>query len=191
MSNKTPLNAQSVNYILSQTDAGAEPRQILHAFRASGQSRFSIETIERCLKDNGRGIAYYDPNSIAHGYQELKHLPAIPMPERTNPYIGRRAARAASNPYGQQQQQQQPRTNYAVQSFAQAQANVVPGFCWNAQADSFAISAHRLGQTVSQIIDQLRRNGYDKVTVGEVVASLIEQGATDVRWSYRTLQYGH
>lgn len=101
MSNKTPLNAQSVKYILSQTDAGAEPRQILHAFRASGQSRFSIETIERCLQDNGRGIVYYDPNSIAHGYQELKHLPAIPMPERTNPYIGRRAARAASSPYGQ------------------------------------------------------------------------------------------
>lgn len=169
-----------MKYILSQTDAGAEPRKILHAFRASRQSRFSTETIERCLQDNDRGIVYYDPNSIAHGYQEPKHLPAIPMPERTNPYIGRRAARAASNPYGQQQQRK-PRTNYAVQSFAQAQANLVPGFCWNAQADSFAISAYRLGQTVSQIVDRLRRNGYDKVTVGEVVASLIEQGATGVR----------
>lgn len=157
-----------MQYILSQTDAGATPRQILHAFRASGQSRFSLGAIERCLQDNGHRIALYNPNNPAHGYQPLKHLPAIPNPEHANPYIGRKAASAASNPYGQQQQ-------YAAQSSAQAQANAVPGFRWDTKADNFEISAYRFGQTALQIAGRLYINGYDKVIVGEVLASLIEQ----------------
>lgn len=51
-----------------------------------------------------------------------------------------------------------------------------PIYGWNAQADTFALSAYRYGQTVSQITIQLRNNGYDYVTHEEVIASLFRQG---------------
>lgn len=60
--------------------------------------------------------------------------------------------------------------------------NSAPIYNWNSQADAFALSAHRFGRTASQITSQLRSNGYDRVTVEEVVASLIRQGVKDVKW---------
>lgn len=170
-SNETPLNAQSKDYILKQTDAGATPRQILLALHASGQSKFELATVEGCLQDN-------DAKKHAHGYPELKDLPPIPTPERANPYSGR-AARVASNPTGEKQA---ATTNNTAQASAQAQANAVPGFQWNKQADNFAISAYNVEFTASQIAFQLRSHGYDDVTVGEVVASLNRQGVANVRW---------
>ena len=51
----------------------------------------------------------------------------------------------------------------------------VPKFRWDAQADTFAMAAHRAGQSVSQISAQLCRNGY-AVTTAEVTASLNKKG---------------
>lgn len=50
-----------------------------------------------------------------------------------------------------------------------------PPYRWNAEADTFAIAAHRFGQTATQISTQLCRNGYE-VTAADVTASLSRQG---------------
>lgn len=60
--------------------------------------------------------------------------------------------------------------------------NSAPIYNWNSQADTFALSAHRFGRTASQIADQLRSNGYDRVIVEEVVASLVRQGVKNPKW---------
>lgn len=60
--------------------------------------------------------------------------------------------------------------------------NSAPVYNWNSQADTFALSAHRFGRTASQIAGQLRSNGYDRVIVEEVVASLVRQGVKNPKW---------
>lgn len=54
-------------------------------------------------------------------------------------------------------------------------SNPIPTEDWDAQADAFAISAHRSGKSVDDILSILRSNGYD-VTDGEVALSLLRQG---------------
>lgn len=54
-----------------------------------------------------------------------------------------------------------------------------PRFRWDAQADSFALSAHRTGQTAPHISQQLCLHGYSSTTA-EVVDSLRRQGVQNV-----------
>lgn len=58
-----------------------------------------------------------------------------------------------------------------------------PGtFHWNAQADAYAMSANRLGQTVPQITTDLCRSGY-AASQAEVLASLGRQGVHTMQWT--------
>lgn len=82
---ETALNAESVQYVLTHSDAGATPRQIRQAFRLFGHITIEIATIERCLQDNGRDMFHYQPENAAHGDQELMHLPSTPIPQQASP----------------------------------------------------------------------------------------------------------
>lgn len=53
-----------------------------------------------------------------------------------------------------------------------------PRFRWNAQADSFSLSAHRTGQAAPQISRQLCLHGYN-ATTSEVTDSLHRQGVPE------------
>lgn len=115
------------------------------------------------------------------------------MPQRINPYAGSQATSAtcpyvqqlrsneaagsAFNPYGQQ-----AATNTGAHAPAQAYGTLPPVHQWNSRADDFALSAYRVGQTASQIAGQMRKNGYENIIVGEVVASLRRQGFINVVW---------
>lgn len=57
----------------------------------------------------------------------------------------------------------------------EAQKEVPASLSWNAQADTFAVAAVGMGQSIAHITRQLCENGYTTSTA-EVAASLQKQG---------------
>ena len=81
-----------------------------------------------------------------------------------------------------------PRTEVAASLHRQGAKKVgwvpsaaIPPIRWDAQADTFALAAHRAGKTAGQIHTQLTRNGYT-TTIPQVSARLYGMGVQKVHW---------
>ena len=167
-----PLSRADVQYVLTQFDAGVQPHRILIGlqYRAFPPGE-NLATIERCLRENGRRQYNHQTGNAAQGNQSSG--------------IGRRA----SNP-PRPANQGAPGSSATTQEARQFPANPTsetndlvnprPTLDWDAEADGLAISAHRSGQSVDEILLMLRSRGYD-ITEGEVALSLLRQGVPVAR----------
>lgn len=54
--------SEQVEYVLRRFDAGALPGQILIEMRSNGYATLDLETIEQCLRVNGRAVDGLDPS---------------------------------------------------------------------------------------------------------------------------------
>lgn len=163
-----------IRYILSQSDAGVQPVQILNDLYRCGFPRWlELATIEKCLRDNGRKISNnHVPSNAAHGHGHQSHGAghASSSSASTN--------HVALGPSTANQQARQVSTHPAVQKpTTGALYDPGPTMSWDAQADRFTMSAHRYGKSAAEIWATLRRNGYD-VAQTEVIASLAIQGVS-------------
>lgn len=125
------LSAQNAIYVLDQFDAGVSPQQILAALHAAGYIGMEYYTIEEYLHQNGHITYQKQPTNIIHGQSLL------------------RVERASTSSHN---------VNITLTS-TESRAVQAPLLSWNTQADTFALSAHKAGQTVPQISAQLCQNG--------------------------------
>lgn len=177
-SGKAGLNAERVQYILSHFDAGATPRQIGQAFRLSWHITIEIAAIELCLQENGRNMFHYQPKIAARGYQEMEHLPSMPIPQQASPCSGSRSVSASTSPY------QQPATNGATQASAQALVNLPPDIAWNAQTDAFEPKACAQALINLPPDDNIPWNGQaDGFETEASAQALIDLPSDDIPWN--------
>lgn len=124
----------------------------------------STANVEYILAQFDAGV---HPNQILVGLQYRSFLPGVNLATIEN--CLRENGRRPDN-------QQTYNAVQGNQSSGVGRAsNSSPTLDWDAQADAFAISAHRSGKSVDEILSMLRSHGYD-VTDGEVALSLLRQG---------------
>lgn len=159
------------NYTLYQYSDGKSSREIHNALVRMGYNTLSINIVERHIEaHDGEGVTWMPIQGIQRtpSPQDRRAVdsPTTKSPATTDsPAISstvaiHSAAGQASRPNGETGQAQ-----------SQASPVVAPSIPWDILAGRFTISAHRMGQSVPQILARLRQNGYN-VTVVEVVASL-------------------
>lgn len=98
-----------------------------------------------------------------------------------------------TNSHGEGQKESQIAKTSVREGYAATETNVmenlheqglpeeVTTFVWNAQAESFALAAARMGTSVSDITAQLCQKGYT-VTIADVTANLHKQGVLNLSW---------
>lgn len=185
-----------MEFILELFDGGATLHQILEAFYKSGQMGVQYVTIQRCLQENGRGMILYKLNNTIFLLIKATVLPCTATIQHTTLQAGSSQYGTVFNPLAQHPYGNLTSTPHLQPSPGQVASvynpnnqvstpitpNSAPVYNWNVQADNFAISAYRYGKTISQITDQLRNNGYDRITPEDVMASLQRQGIENLRW---------
>lgn len=172
-------NAQSVAYVLKEFDGGRSAAQIHNEFLHAGYNVL-VGTVEQTLRVNGRNVDGVDPlarpNYISNSYGTPGNRgPAYNQPG--NQVTHQHLVRNDNYP-----------GTWGAQGNLGARPSLTPGnFApqsshgrhWDSQADSFAIQAHRSGQSVLQIWSDLRGRGY-VVNAAEVAGSLNSQGVSGV-----------
>lgn len=165
------FSREEVQYILSQFDAGVRPIEILNDLYHSGWPYWlKLATIEQCLRVNGRRNSNDIPSDEAHDHQSHgANRASDPRPLNNHATPGTPAVN---------QEARQVSANPAVQnSTTDALYDPGPTMTWDAQADRFTMSAHRVGKSEAEIWTTLRSNGYD-IAPTEVTASLDRQGVS-------------
>lgn len=159
--------AENEAYVLRWFDRGVLPAQILREMRAHGYPNLPLETIEQCLRVNGRAVDGLDPS--------------FRMPITSNTFNARGYEGQPNNYFG----------DNMVHGLAPARARHVPpstfrpqssnqGRQWDEEAARYAINAYRQGRTVMEIWADLNHHGYVS-NAAEVAASLNAQGVRGVR----------
>ncbi len=159
--------AENVAYVLRWFDAGVLPAQILIEMRAHGYPTLHLETIEQCLRVNGRAVDGLDPS--------------IRTPLISNTFNARGYQGQPTNYFGDSMvgNMAPPKAPHVSPSDFRPQSSS-KGKQWDAAAASYALNAHRDGRTVMQIWGDLNNDGYVS-NAAEVAASLNAQGVDSVR----------
>lgn len=189
------LDSRTVQYILSQFDAGVLPNQIFRALESSGGNFVAIGAIEECLRNNGRGVFNYQASDAPRFNRELSRASTSLNHSTSNAYTGSQAyatgptyaaqygstlstgtrASMLDNSYDQQRH---PGRNQAPTN--DPSGSLRPALPRDIHADQIITSAYNNGLTVRETVDRLLRMGY-AVTATEVVACLSAQGLGNVR----------
>lgn len=163
------LNRSNVRYVLPQFNAGVSPHKILCGLQyRTYLPGINFVTIERCLRKNGH---LQDNNQTGHA--------ALSSQSRE---VGRRDLDSVRN-REYNIAREEVVINLVRQGVQVATADHVdfgPFRRWDVQADSFALSAYRSGQSWDEICLTLRNRGYD-ITRADVVINLIRQGGKVAR----------
>lgn len=172
-------NDQTVNYVLREFDRGFTVFQIHEELVGAGYNVLP-GTIEQTLRANGRNIDGPNPTArptyISNNYGAPGHQgPWYNQPG--NQITHQHLVRNDSYPSTWNAQGYDGFPLKSTEGRFAPQSN--QGRHWDPQAASFAIEAHRSGQSVLQIWSDLRRRGY-VVNAAQVAASLSAQGASGV-----------
>lgn len=191
------LDFRTVQYILSQFDAGVLPGQIFRALESSGGNFVSIQAIEECLRNNGRGQFNYQAKDALRSHrEEPSRASSSANHSSSNAYTGSQAYATGSTyadqqhgsalypgtraamPYTPYDQQRHPgRTQASTVNYSGSLRPTLPR---DGHADQLIISAYQEGITVRETVNRLMRAGY-AVTATEVVAFLNANGLGTVR----------
>lgn len=135
--------------------------------RAHGYPTLHLETIEQCLRVNGRAVDGLDPS--------------IRTPLISNTFNARGYQGQPTNYFGDSMvgNMAPPKAPHVSPSDFRPQSSS-KGKQWDAAAASYALNAHRDGRTVMQIWGDLNNDGYVS-NAAEVAASLNAQGVGSVR----------
>lgn len=192
-------NLWGIEFALANFDAGVNPIDIHRYLHANGYSLLDLATVEGWLRTNGRSVKKFPAQAMAANspptcrrYVELRPAPVNTRPSfssgvepshlKNDRNVDIRCA-PATNQHADHQPAGNGRTisPRTVRKRSQSPIAMPQDYRlkpWDAQADRFASTAHRKGDSVFSIRLNLEIQGYD-VSEGGVESSLRAQGVTD------------
>lgn len=160
--------AYAINYTCTSHEAGVPYADILAHIHLNGYPNVELETLEGWVSANQRPVtsAPAQTTSTSRNYPTILLAPANnhTAVNHTTSSSSHGEATAGANP---------------------TMPPSLPPMSWDARADRFAMSAHRVGTDIATITDHLNNNGYDDASLNDVIRSLTRQGVTAFHCSRR------